>query len=239
MAALSVEALESRRLLTTFMPAASAADGAANSLRAAILLSNINGQDNVIRLQAGVYQLTIPNLVVQENSGARGDLDLSGSGHTITIEGAGMNSTVIDGGHLDRVFQVMFGVTAVIRDLTMRNGQALDDGDDAALPGESNSYGGGILNSGTTRLQAVAIENCVVHGGPGQTDAASLIDAMGQGAGGGGIQNSGTLTLDACIVRNNTAVGGQGEIPRAPGNPAAPPPAAASTTADRSPRVCS
>ena len=97
--------------MATFTPLASVADGGELPLAAAILASNANGQDNTIILKAGVYQLSIPNLGVQENAGARGDLDLAGTGHTITIEGAGAGDTVIDGGQLDRVFEVLGGVT--------------------------------------------------------------------------------------------------------------------------------
>jgi hypothetical protein len=202
--------LEGRQLMAPFTPAAGAADGAANSLRAAIVLSNINGQDNTIVLQAGVYHLTTPNLGAQENSGASGDLDLAGIGHTITIVGAGAGITVIDGGGLDRVFQVMSGVTADIRDLTIQNGLARDDGDAGALPFGSNSEGGGILNQGTAQLTGVVIQGCSAVGGAGQADAMVLNDALGQGGSGGGIQNSGSMTLDACIVRDNKAIGGQG-----------------------------
>ena len=52
--------LEDRRLLATFTPLPSAADGGPNSLRAAIIAANANRQDNTIILQAGTYQLTIP-----------------------------------------------------------------------------------------------------------------------------------------------------------------------------------
>src|SRR5262249_5183632 len=151
------------------------------SLRAAIVLSNINGQDNTIVLQSGVYQLTLPNVGSQENSGARGDLDLAGTGHSIRIEGAGAGSTVIDGGNLDRVFQVMDGVTAVIADLTIQNGLARDDGSAGALPFGANSAGGGILNGGTTQLEAVVIRRCSSVGGPGRTPATTVVDALGQG----------------------------------------------------------
>src|SRR5262245_58179020 len=52
---LVLEPLESRRLLTNFMPSPDVADGAPNSLRLAIALSNSNGQDNIIVLRAGLY----------------------------------------------------------------------------------------------------------------------------------------------------------------------------------------
>ncbi len=206
----ALESLEPRALLATFMPQASATDGNANSLRSAIMRANANSQDNTIILQAGVYQLTVPDLLGQENAGARGDLDLTDFGHTITIEGAGPTATVIDGGKLDRVFQVSTGAVAVFRNLTIQNGLAQDDGVDGAIAGATPAEGGGIFNSGTAELSGVIVQDCVVSGGAGQQDATSQLAALGMDAIGGGIQNFGTLVLDACTVRDNSAIGGTG-----------------------------
>ena len=81
--------LEDRRLLATFNPLASAADGSPNSLRAAIIQADSNNQDDTINLQTGTYKLTLANVAGQENAGATGDLDLTDAGHKITIQGAG------------------------------------------------------------------------------------------------------------------------------------------------------
>ena len=67
------EQLEARQLLTTFSPDILAIDGAPNSLRAAIIASNTNGQDDVINLGAGYWKLVLPNAVGQENAAATGD----------------------------------------------------------------------------------------------------------------------------------------------------------------------
>ncbi len=101
-----LEALEDRRLLATFTALPSAVDGGPDSLRAAVIRRTKTRQDNTIILQAGTYQLTSPNTAGQENSGTQGDLDLTCAGHTVTIQGQGAGSTIIDGGELDRVFQV-------------------------------------------------------------------------------------------------------------------------------------
>src|SRR5262249_23166165 len=128
------ELLEDRRLLATFHPLASAPDGSPQSLRAAIIAANANGQDNTIILQAGNYKLTIPNSAGHENAAAQGDVNLTGANHTITIQGAGAFgsghalATVIDGGMLDRVFQVDAGVTAIFDDLVIVGGVARDNG---------------------------------------------------------------------------------------------------------------
>src|SRR5262245_27759298 len=112
----AVEGLEERQLPALFAPVPGATDGAAGSLRAAVIASNSNGQDDVITLQAGTYKLTVANSAGQENAAAQGDLDLTEAGRTVTIQGAGRDRTVIDATSLDRVFQVFPKVTVVLRD---------------------------------------------------------------------------------------------------------------------------
>lgn len=123
-----LELLEDRHMLATFNPLPTDPDGSPGSLRAAIIQADSNGQDNTINLAAGTYQLSIANSAGQENGSAQGDLDLTGAGHTITIRGAGAAATIIDGDKLDRVFQILGGVTAVVSGLTIQNGVAQDGG---------------------------------------------------------------------------------------------------------------
>ena len=207
----SLESLEYRTMLATFTPLASAADGSQHSLRAAVIQADSNGQDNTIDLQAGMYQLTIPNTPGQDNGAARGDLDLTGVGHTITIQGTGMSATLIYGGKLDRVFKIDAGVTVIIRDLTILGGAAIDSGASGAILGTVGGAGGGLLNNGTTELDRVKFYSCIaagVDGGSGTTG--SPAGAPGQTAMGGAIYNTGTLTLNQCLVDSNFAEGGNG-----------------------------
>jgi hypothetical protein len=208
-----VEGLEHRRLLATFNPLPSAADGTVGSLRAAVIAANTNGQDNTIVLQSGLYRLTIPNTDGQENAAAQGDLDLTAAGHTITIQGPGAGATIIGGGGLDRVFQVMLGVGAVLSDLTIQNGIARDGGASGVPPDTEGSFGGGILNAGTLELDRVVVQTCTAAGGPGKD--ATLGEPPWAGSGGysalgGGIYNVGTLTINQSLIRDNTAEGGKG-----------------------------
>ena len=186
-----------------------------NSLREAIISANENGQDNVIDLQAGVYQLTIANTAGHENTGAQGDLNLTAVNHTTTIQGAGAGVTIIDGGGLDRVFEVMSGVTAVFQGLTIRNGEAQEGGNAGTLPDVEPGFGGGLLNLGTATLDQVDVENNLALGGAGKNavyiPTAGVTPATGGLSGlGGGIYNAGVLTLTQSIVRNNSAEGGSG-----------------------------
>lgn len=205
-----VEPLEGRLAPATFAPLASAVDGAAGSLRAAIIASNGNGQDDTITLQAGVYQLTLANAGGQENAAATGDLDLTEAGRTITIQSAGAGVSIVDAGGLDRVFQVQGNVTAVFRDLTIRNGNARDQG----LPGiplvPGDSLGGGILNAGSVTLDGVIVENSSARGLPGQDGPDGMSGTSGTAGLGGGIASSGALSVSRSILRNNVAIGGRG-----------------------------
>jgi hypothetical protein len=199
------EALETRLTPAAFNPLPGAADGAAGSLRAAVIAANGNGQDNTINLQAGQYNLSLAN-TTQENAAATGDLDLTGAGHTITFQGAGSDVTVIAGDSIDRVFQVFANVTVVFRGLTITGGLASDDGTAGTASGGSDARGGGILNDGgNVTLDHVLLENNSATGGVG------AVGGPGRNAQGGGIfTSSGSLTILDCSLEQNFAQGGQG-----------------------------
>src|SRR5262245_9542900 len=96
----------------------------ATSLRAAIMEANALAGADTINIPAGGYPLTRPG--VNEDSGLNGDLDIRGD---LTINGAGRDTTIIDGNQLDRVFHVVGvfrsgGPTVTIANLTVFNGRA-------------------------------------------------------------------------------------------------------------------
>ena len=200
------EQLEARQLLTTFSPDILAIDGAPNSLRAAIIASNTNGQDDVINLGAGYWKLVLPNAVGQENAAATGDFDLTESGKTITIQGAGAGQTFVDGKNVDRLFQVFPGVRAVFRNLTINDGYARDDGFDNSLPTHRPAAGAAILMDNAN----VVIENVEMVRNR-SLGALGLNGGDGRRAQGGAISaNGGTLTILTSNVHSNFAVGGDG-----------------------------
>jgi CSLREA domain-containing protein len=154
------------------------------SLRAAIQECNRSTVSNSISLPAGTYRLTItgPN----ESLAATGDLDLV---TTTSISGAGRESTVIDGGGIDRVLEVSQHAIVEIEDLTIRGG-AVDGGD-----------GGGILNDGRLKL-----EDVTVSGGRAKADPLS------QNGRGGGLASHTHLSLMNVRVSGNTSDGDGGGI---------------------------
>lgn len=195
------EVLENRRLLATFAPLPSNNDGSSGSLRAAIIASNRNGQDDTINLSSGVYQLFTANNGPQENAAARGDLDITEAGRKLTIQGRGA-ATIIDANEYDRIFQLLPNVQLVLKDLVLRDGVAVDDG--VAHQNSDNNVsqrGGGILTgaNSTLTLINVLLENCIAGNG------IATLPAQG-----GGIYAQGAATITNSTLLNNKAMAGPG-----------------------------
>src|SRR5206468_8808141 len=89
------------------------------SLRAAVMEANALPGNHTISVPTGTYRLTIAG--ADEDGAAAGDLDIT---NDLRIQGAGSASTIIDGGALDRVFQIQPGVKAILADLSIQNGNA-------------------------------------------------------------------------------------------------------------------
>lgn len=176
------------------------------TLRAAVMEANALAGAHTINLPAGTYTLVIAGK--GENAAATGDLDITGD---LAIMGAGAASTIIDGGAIDRVFDVLPGAVAMLDGVTVRNGN----------PGPGGATGGAISNTGTMVLSnstvasstagvgggiyngtSMVVEGSLVVGNSGNGGAYSDTDGLG-----GGIFNSGTLTVNNTTVSGNTAPG--------------------------------
>jgi CSLREA domain-containing protein len=188
LALLALAAADSARAAVyTVTKTADSADGACNSdcsLREAILAANANGGPDFILLGPGTYTLSLAG--AGEDLGATGDLDVRDD---VALVGASAASTIVDGGQLDRVFDVLAGTHAEIQGLTIRNGKVA-------------GAGGGVRNAGDLSLSRVVISgNATIQGG--QT-----------GAGGGLWTSGGSSRLDLAdsTVSGNTADGGGGGL---------------------------
>ena len=183
------------------------------TLRAAIMEADLANSAVTIDVPKGTYLLTIPP-VVPTDTVTSGDLNLtppSAGNPIITINGAGMNSTIVDGNQLDRIFNISAGRSVVINNLTIRNG---------SVPTYQN--GGGLANEGEVVLNAVHVFNNSAGGGLGgggiyndhlMTINNSLIDGnVTPGTYGGGIANDfgGSLRIDNSVIANNRAPDGLG-----------------------------
>ena len=168
------------------------------SLREAIRAANLDvsvdgcpagSADDSIRLSAGTYMLAIVGQ--SEDAALTGDLDLSGAGH-LAIQGAGASTTIVDGGNIDRVFDIVGATSsAVLSNLTIQNGQV-----------PSGQGSGGIRNVGTLTLDRAIIQHNRANGSTSNDIGGGICNGCGPG--------TGTLTLLNSIVSGNTADRGGG-----------------------------
>lgn len=185
---LGVECLEDRLVpasfnVTTFADVVDPNDGQL-SLREAISQANATGAPDTIVIKSGVYRLSLAG--AGENANLSGDLDIISP---LTLVGRGATSTAIDGGKLDRVFDVFNSINVTFSGLTVRNG--------------STSLKGGGIQSVTANLR---LENC------------ALSDNSAAQTGGGLHADGGTVTLVNTVVNRNAAQGNGGGINVGPGN---------------------
>jgi hypothetical protein len=176
--------------------------GAAGQLRT---LMNAAAAGDTIFVPAGTIVLTG---AAAENANASGDLDVT---KDLTIVGAGAELTVIDGGGVDRVFQVASGVTASISGMTLRNGSVDPDA-------PSDPSGGGVLNRGVLTLADVVVADNFAGGGGGIANFSggdlTLVGSTVSGnrstgvtANGGGISNFADMTIDSSTISGNEVFG--------------------------------
>ncbi|MGH7264552.1 MAG: right-handed parallel beta-helix repeat-containing protein, partial [Candidatus Rokuibacteriota bacterium] len=134
-----------------------------------------------------------------DDSNLSGDLDVNGS---MTIQGAGAASTVIDGGGVDRVFDISDPQTmaVTISGVTIRNGRVAD--------------GAGIRNSRTVTLSDSVVSDNITPGNSGGIDNSGelvVLRTLVTGNSGflaGGIRNNGgTLTVTDSVVSGNFSTG--------------------------------
>jgi CSLREA domain-containing protein len=189
------------------------------SLREAITAANTDAATDTcvagsgadtITLPAGTYILTIAG--TGENAAATGDLDITDD---VTIVGAGAAASIIDGGALDRVFDVIGTPAVDMSSLTIRNG---------ASPGD----GGGMYNRGTLTLTDLTVSGNTANSGAGiasEGGAVSLTNGTVSGntanfdGAGIAIWAGGALTLTGSTVAGNTASDFAGGIANSDGSP--------------------
>jgi hypothetical protein len=118
----------------------------------------------------------------------------------ITITGLGQQQTILDGNHSSRVFRIESGASAVISDLTVRNGwprECLQDG-------TTRSEGGGVYNAGQLVLDRARVTgNLVDH----RNSRCSEYSDSPESIRGAGVCNVGTLDTHQTSIDANYAGG--------------------------------
>jgi CSLREA domain-containing protein len=158
--------------------------GGGCTLRAAVEEANASTLPSEIEIPAGTYTLTSPS--GGPNMAQSGDLFVQGE---LRIAGAGRDQTIVDGGSLDRVFEIGQKATVTISDLTIEKGLA------------NGADGGGVLNSGQLTLRSVTLRNNRAKTDPEVAD--------GRGA---GLCNHSLAKLEDVRVESNVADGRGGGI---------------------------
>jgi hypothetical protein len=161
--------------------------GCYDSIQAAVTAANPTGGDTII-VAAGQYN---EHIIIDRS---------------LTIQGAGAGSTIVDGSNNGRIFHINGNYTVEISALMVQNGNS------------SPQDGGGIFNQGM-----LTITDCTISGnyagnrGGGIYNVGDTLTMTGctisgnEADDGGGIYNAvGEVTLTNCTVSDNTARAGNG-----------------------------
>lgn len=183
------------------------------SLREAVIAANDNPGDDRVKVPAGEHELVLGS--PGDDAALDGDLDVYG-GERMTIVGAGMRETEIDGNHVDRVFNTIgTGTELVLRGLTVRGGRSSESYEGAGLEIE----GGTSATLSRVRVTRNTTASDTNYDGAGMFigDAAtaslrrSVVSRnITQTGDGGGIENRGVLEVVDSTISDNRAREGDG-----------------------------
>jgi CSLREA domain-containing protein len=181
-------------------------DGACNadcSLREAVTAANAApGADSIV-VGPGVYGLTRAGMY--ENLAETGDLDVTG---ILTIQGAGADRVVIDGGGADRILDVLQDASLELRGVTVRNGLA------GAPHWTGEQYGGGIRAVGFLDVADCVISDSRADSGGGISAGDLILRSStltgNTGVNGGGLFTSGLVEMENVTLTGNRSLYGGG-----------------------------
>ncbi len=174
------------------------------SLREAVLAANASPGTRVIVIGLGVHTLSLPG--GGENGGHAGDLDVTGR---LVILGDGAGRTVLDGGGLDRVLDVLSTGSLELHGVTVRNGWSRPD----LL---HSGAGGGIQSIGPLKLVRSSVTaNRSQHNGGGIS--ALELEARDSTVSGNAANTSGGGLVASIVDLENVTVSGNQAGDRAGG----------------------
>jgi hypothetical protein len=178
-------------LFANTYPVTNTMDAGAGSLRAAIDSANAHPGPDTITFDMSINGDTI-TLTAAE------DIDIT---DTVYVAGNGIDSTIIDGGGNDRIFEITSGVECKIENLTLRNGY-------------TSNFGGAIYNFGNLSVNNSFItnNNALDNGGgiynnsnATATFTNSTIAGNTSGDRGGGVFNfNASASFTEVIIKENT-----------------------------------
>ncbi len=183
----------------------------------------VDDGSHTITLSAGTWTLAVPNpspVQTEDTQSAVGDLDITGTG-SITIQGAGVGLTVLDGASLDRIIHAKGNSSVSLLGLTLRNG-CVNGGNCTTATAGSEPIGGLVYanNHGLFAVDDTRWENGRARSGGclgicSALDSAGLIeDSVFTGCeasvGGGAIQSHTTWTGTRLQMTGNRTTGPAG-----------------------------
>lgn len=192
------------------------------TLRAALMEANAAPGIDTINIPAGVYTLTITG--ANEDATLTGDLDVT---EAVRINGDPTGQTIIDGGGLDRVFDVLSSASGQLlemRDLTIRKGGGsgfagvrLQSGTQVLIEQATitDNVGSGIRNDALlltlNRVTVVGNSTTGLYNTGDTVNISNSTFSDNSGANGGGLYtDSGTTSLNNTTIANNIAITGGG-----------------------------
>ncbi len=172
------------------------------SLREAVITANNTAGPDLIIIPAGTFNLTRSG--TPEDAAVSGDLDLT---EAVRIEGAGMTTTIIDGGGPgvlgDRIIDIL-GVEVEIEGLTIRGGSGV------ISAGGLNNRSGSTLTLTETMITANQADTVAGWAGGMQTAGiCTLIFSVvhdNEASRAGGIDASGTTIIQDSWISDNRAL---------------------------------
>jgi parallel beta-helix repeat protein len=226
-ARLALEGLEARTVLTVFnvTTTADVLGGPALSLRQAILDANLTGGPHTINLTVpGTYQLT---RFGNAHDGTNGALQILNP--NLTINGLGAAVTVIDGGGVDRVFDIervgialSVPLSVTFNGVTIQHGLAGGNGNKGTDVNGSTTFGAGIYSPQVdlTLTNTVVAGNQAFNSGGGiWTDTGNVTitggavsDNSADDEGGGLFTRSGAIALTNTTFAGNLAESSGGAV---------------------------
>ena len=161
------------------------------TLRAAVMEANEMSGDDTITIPPNIYQITI--LGQEEDANISGDIDITDD---LILAGGGAETTIIDGGFIDRVFHITGknNIEVTFSNITIQNG-GVDNG--TLIP---ELHGAGIYNALPSNI--VLISDSILINNIAQNDSF--------GSRGGAIYNAGIIQITNTDILSNTSPGGHG-----------------------------
>jgi predicted outer membrane repeat protein len=132
------------------------------------------GGSSTIDVPAGLYKLTIAATSADDPS--NGDLDIN-NGASVTIVGAGSDSTTLSGNNVDRLFSVQSGASLTLSKMTVRQGQP-SSSSSGAQDGGAIYTDGGLTTTGDVVFQDNTAPSGE-YGGAIYADADSTVSLTG------------------------------------------------------------